>query len=89
MIIRFEQCYLNRLTKPINMNKLLFIGTLLRTIFSHWSRAQLSSRKYIRLVYSGVNTNEASLEIDTYLRSQSGILTSRMDRNTGIYLGVI
>jgi len=79
---------LQRLTKPTIMKKMLLIGTLLFTIFSHSSHAQSNARKYIRLVVSDVNTREASLEIDTYLRSQSGIITSRMDRSTGVYLGI-
>ncbi|NRA13287.1 MAG: hypothetical protein HRT57_15175 [Crocinitomicaceae bacterium] len=70
------------------MKKSLFIGTLLITLFSNSSHAQSNSRKYIRLIVLDANTREASLEIDTYLRSQDGILTSRMDRNTGVYLGV-
>lgn len=52
------------------------------------SLAQTNSRKYIRLVVSDANTQAATLQIDQHLRSKSGILTSRMDRNTGLYLGI-
>lgn len=47
-----------------------------------------SEREYVKLIVSGVDNHEQAFAIDSLMRQQPGIVTSRMDRRTSIYLAI-
>lgn len=66
----------------------LFTGIVFVLFLTNYSIAQDIDRKYVRIVVRDANTLEKAKEIDTYMRLQNGVLTSRMDRRTGLYFAV-
>jgi hypothetical protein len=70
------------------MKLLLFTGIVFVLFLTNFSFAQSTSRKYVRIVVQDANTLEKATQIDAFIRLQSGVLTSRMDRQTGLYFAV-
>ena len=50
--------------------------------------AQKATNNYIVLVVEGVNNPDQAKTIDQYIRTQTGVITSRMDYRTKSYFGV-
>ena len=66
---------------------ILFAGILL--ISSHSIKAQnTGERKYVKIIVNGVHSSLDAREIDLFIRTQAGIITSRMDVRTNVYFGV-
>lgn len=43
---------------------------------------------YVRIIIKDANSIAASAELDSFIRAQPGVLTSRMDRRTMCYLAI-
>lgn len=62
-------------------------------IFLHFSSySQQShlddSKRYIKIILDSEITQEAQMEISQTIKQIPGVITSRMDNSTGIYLGI-
>jgi len=68
-----------------NMNLFQIVIVLFLFSFQNHSFSQ-SSRNYYKVYVPSARSSEKALSIDQFMRNQSGILTSRMDKQTGIYL---
>ena len=57
-------------------------------LIANFSDAQTTEfeNSYVRIYVQDARTAQASSEIDLFMRSQDGVLTSRMDKQTGQYL---
>ena len=55
---------------------------------ANYSDAQSSEfqNSYVRIYVQDARTAQASSEIDLFMRAQNGVVTSRMDKQTGFYL---
>lgn len=65
----------------------LLSGAFLLMTLTNICSAQ-TNRKYVRVVVLDAYSLEATQQIDLYIRTKTGVLTSRMDRQTGLYLGI-
>ena len=70
------------------MKSPLFTGIVFILLLTNYSIAQSTSRTYVRVVVQDANTLEAATQIDQFIRTQNGVITSRMDRRTGLYFGI-
>ena len=66
--------------------KLTLVSVFLLSGLSAFSQEQVYDRRYVKIIVSDVKTSEDALNVDLYLRSKTGVLTSRMDRHTSVYL---
>lgn len=57
-------------------------------LFANFSMAQSTQfeNSYVRIYVKDARTSQASSEIDLFMRAQNGVITSRMDKQTGFYL---
>jgi hypothetical protein len=65
-------------------SRILFLSLLLVASTSFGQ----SSRAYVKIIIEDVTSVNDAATIDSFMRSQSGVITSRMDRHTSIYLGI-
>lgn len=89
--IGFNSILVNELiiTKTVKIRDMRLFITLLLLLFSRTqSLAQNEGLSYVKIIVEGVNTSEESLTIDDFIRSQEGVKTSRMDKQTSLYFGI-
>ena len=69
------------------MKTALLTGAFLLMALTNLCTAQ-TDRHYVRIVVLDAYSLKESQQIDLYIRTKIGVLTSRMDRQTGLYLGI-
>lgn len=57
-------------------------------LVQHKLKAQNTPKQYVKVVVKGVNSPQSARLLNTYIETQAGVLTSRMDYRTNIYFGV-
>lgn len=74
------------------MTKLLLTTTLAFVFFNFFSYSQQNdldnSKRYIKIIVDSEMTEEQQREINLALNQIPGIETSRMDKTTGVFLGI-